>query len=74
MNSVLVLLNDLNDWKPYYETNSILTVSDYLKRKTGSKESPIFDSLILRNTLQSVAISTFCRIKKISNFVVHKSG
>ena len=38
MNSVLVLLNDLNDWKPYYETSSILTVSDYLKSKPGGKE------------------------------------
>lgn len=33
MNSVILLLNSLNDWKPYYETKSILTVSDYLKHK-----------------------------------------
>ena len=39
MNSVLVLLNDLIDWKPYYETNSIMTVPDYLKSKPGGKES-----------------------------------
>ena len=37
MNSVLILLDSLNDWKPYYETNSILTVSDYLKNKSLSK-------------------------------------
>ena len=45
MNSVLVLLNDLNDWKPYYETNSILTVSDYLKRKPSGKESKLVINL-----------------------------
>ncbi len=40
MNNVLILLDNLDDWKPYYETSSVLTVSDYLKtsrwRKTGS--------------------------------------
>ncbi|MEF9986043.1 MAG: RimK family protein [Bacteroidales bacterium] len=30
MNSVFILLNSLNDWKPYCETESTLTVSDYL--------------------------------------------
>lgn len=39
MNSVLVLVDSLSDWKPYYETNSILTVSDYLKHKPPGKES-----------------------------------
>ena len=39
MNSVLVLLDSLSDWHPYYETNSILTVSDYLKHKSLVKES-----------------------------------
>lgn len=33
MNSVLILLDSLDDWKPYYETNSLLSVSDYLKHK-----------------------------------------
>ena len=37
MNSVLILLDNLNDWKPYYETSSTLTVSDYLKNKSLSK-------------------------------------
>ena len=36
MNNVLILLDNLDDWKPYYETSSVLTVSDYLKN-TGSK-------------------------------------
>lgn len=45
MNSVLILLDDLNDWKPYYETNSILPVSDYLKHKSLGKESKLVINL-----------------------------
>ena len=45
MNSVLVLVDSLSDWKPYYETNSILTVSDYLKHKPPGKESKIVINL-----------------------------
>ena len=45
MNNVLVLLDSLSDWKPYYETNSILTVSDYLKHKPSGKESKIVINL-----------------------------
>ena len=33
MNNVLILLDNLDDWKPYYETSSVLTVSDYLKNR-----------------------------------------
>lgn len=29
MNNVLILLDNPDDWKPYCETKSILTVSDY---------------------------------------------
>ena len=35
MNSVIILLDNPGDWKPYYETNSVLTVSDYLKHKSA---------------------------------------
>lgn len=45
MNSVLVLLNQLTDWKPYYESSSISTVSDYLQAKTTSKESKLIINL-----------------------------
>lgn len=45
MNRVLVLLNQLNDWKPYYESNSIMTVSDYLKCKPNGKESKLIINL-----------------------------
>lgn len=38
MNNVLILLDSLNDWKPYYKTSSILAVSDYLKNKSLQKE------------------------------------
>lgn len=36
MNSVLILLNSLNDWKPYCETDSLVTVTDYLEYRYGS--------------------------------------
>jgi len=45
MDNVLVLLDSLSDWKPYYETNSILTVSDYLKHKPSGKGSKIVINL-----------------------------
>ena len=45
MNSVLVLVDNLNDWKPYYETSSIYTVSDYLKNKPQGKESKLVINL-----------------------------
>lgn len=45
MNSVLILLDDLNDWKPYYETDSIITVSDYLQQKSLGKESRLVINL-----------------------------
>lgn len=38
MNSVIILLDNPGDWKPYYETNSVLTVSDYLKHKSAGRE------------------------------------
>ncbi|MEG2095087.1 MAG: RimK family protein [Alistipes sp.] len=45
MSSVLILLNSLNDWKPYCETNSVLTVSDYLKHKACSKDTRLVINL-----------------------------
>ena len=45
MNNVLVLLDSLNDWKPYYETKSILTVSDYLKNKSFGNEPKLVINL-----------------------------
>ena len=53
MNNVLVLLDSLSDWKPYYETNSILTVSDYLKHKPPGKESKIVINLSSNYTYNS---------------------
>lgn len=37
MNSVFILLNSLNDWKPYCATDSLLTVADYLQHCYTSK-------------------------------------
>lgn len=45
MSSVLVLLSDLSDWKPYYRTNSIMAVSDYLKYKPNRKDSKFIINL-----------------------------
>lgn len=33
MNNVFILLNSLKNWKPYCETDSIVTVSDYLEHR-----------------------------------------
>lgn len=45
MNSVLILLNQLADWKPYYESNTVSTVSEYLHSKTSRKESKLIINL-----------------------------
>lgn len=37
MNSVFILLDTLHDWKPYYKTDSIMTVSDYLEHHYDDK-------------------------------------
>ena len=44
-NNVLLLLDNLEDWKPYYETSSTFTVSDYLKRRPCGKESKLVINL-----------------------------
>ena len=41
MNNVIILLDNLSDWKPYYETNSISSVSDYLKHRSSSKSTKL---------------------------------
>lgn len=38
MNSVFILLNSLNDWKPYYQTDSLMTVPDYLQHCYTGKD------------------------------------
>lgn len=45
MNSVIILLDSPGDWKPYYETNSVLTVSDYLKHKSVGRETRLVINL-----------------------------
>ncbi len=44
-NNVLLLLDRIEDWKPYYETSSIITVSDYLKSTPSGKESKLVINL-----------------------------
>ncbi len=45
MNSVVILLDSLGDWKPYYETNSVLAVPDYLKHKSVGRETRLVINL-----------------------------
>lgn len=40
-NNILILLDNLEDWSPYYQTNSLLTSSDYLKNKSLSEGSKL---------------------------------
>ncbi|MDL2314561.1 RimK family protein [Desulfovibrio sp. OttesenSCG-928-C14] len=44
-NNVVLLLDNLEEWKPYYETRSIFTVSEYLKDKPSGKESKLVINL-----------------------------
>ncbi|HRS67480.1 MAG TPA: RimK-like ATPgrasp N-terminal domain-containing protein, partial [Paludibacteraceae bacterium] len=37
MNSVFILLNSLNDWKPYCSSESVMTVSDYLEHQYAGR-------------------------------------
>ena len=45
MESVIVLLDSLDDWKPYYETKSIHTVSEYLKHRPADEKSRLVINL-----------------------------
>ena len=45
MNSVLILLNSLNDWKPYCETDSLVTVTDYLEHRYGERKPKLVINL-----------------------------
>ncbi|NCA79150.1 MAG: RimK family alpha-L-glutamate ligase [Sphingobacteriia bacterium] len=45
MNSVFILLNNLNDWKPYYETDSIMFLSDYLEHRYESRKPQLVINL-----------------------------
>ena len=37
MNDLFLLVDHTDDWKPYCETDSLLTVSDYLEHKYDGK-------------------------------------
>jgi len=45
MNSVVIVLDSLDDWRPYYATNSVLTLSDYLKNNAVSKATGLVINL-----------------------------
>ncbi len=45
MNSVFILLHSLNDWKPYCETDSLMTVADYLEHRYGDRAPKVVINL-----------------------------
>lgn len=45
MQNVLILLDDLKEWNPFYKTNSILSVSNYLQHKTKDDSSHVVINL-----------------------------
>jgi glutathione synthase/RimK-type ligase-like ATP-grasp enzyme len=44
-NNVLILLDNLTDWAPYYQTNSLMTVSNYLQYKSNEKSRKLVINL-----------------------------
>ena len=47
MQKVLILLDDVNEWKPFYQTKSILSVSDYLQLKTVGDDTKIVINVLI---------------------------
>lgn len=37
MNDIFILLNNLDEWKPFYETDALFSVSDYLEHNYSTK-------------------------------------
>ena len=60
MNNVLILLDNLDDWKPYYETSSVLTVSDYLKNKPVEKDRKLVIILAMITAITLKGITVRC--------------
>ena len=60
MNNVLILLDNLDDWKPYYETSSVLTVSDYLKNKPVEKDRKLVLILAMITVITLKGITVHC--------------
>lgn len=45
MNSVFILLDSLNDWKPYCQTDTLMTVPDYLQHNYTGKDPKLVINL-----------------------------
>lgn len=45
MNKIVILLDNLDDWIPYYKTSSILSASDYLQHKSGNNDPKLIINL-----------------------------
>ena len=66
MNNVLILLDYPDDWKPYCDTKSILTVSDYLKNKPVIIACPKLED----NEPQIAKMAEVFRVAKPSSLTV----
>ncbi|MBN2777277.1 MAG: RimK family protein [Bacteroidales bacterium] len=60
MQKVLILLDDVNEWKPFYQTKSILSVSDYLQLKTVGDDTKIV--INLSNSLKYNEQGYYCSL------------
>ena len=67
MNNVLILLDNPDDWKPYCETKSILTVSDYLKNKPVEKDRKLVINLSNDYSYNSEGITVRCLPRREDN-------
>ena len=67
MNNVLILLDNPDDWKPYCETKSILTVSDYLKNKPVEKDRKLVINLSKITAITPKGITVRCLPRREDN-------
>ena len=45
MQTTLIILDSISDWKPYYETDSIITAGEYLHNEQLSREKYLIINL-----------------------------
>ncbi len=60
MHSSLIILDTLEQWSPYYETSSIITVKDYLQTQSLSNESHLV--INLSNDLRYNSEGYYCSL------------
>jgi glutathione synthase/RimK-type ligase-like ATP-grasp enzyme len=60
MKNVIILLDDLSHWKPYYKTKSIATSADYLQQTTGTLKPALVINLC--STIQYNSDGYYCSL------------